>query len=407
MGPWPEEWKASNFPSTAQDIDGAVRGRRPMINGQDISRWTADVCRAGALAAAAFGVAPASALAQSISEGSLDVVQTGDTPEFGFASGSVVVAPIPFSNPTVGSGLALGGAWLFTADPQSTTSSIGVGGFKSDNGSSGYAFGTDLSLAADRYQLSILIGEVDLTYDFNAGRFDFPLTQTASIYRLDLGYGLSREVSVGVGLRYVETSLSTDFLGDLPPEIDAALDLNVLKYGLTADWDNRDSDLYPTRGGRVALEAFRGDVRGDVGRDYDKAVLQGQVFRQGFGRRDVVAGETTACAASETAPFFDTCSLGLVDGLRGFSVTDYIGNRLLSAQAEYRGRIGGSRFGYAVFAGGGWVGETLTSDSGVHGAAGAGLRFRLSRSFPVDFSVDLTANSDGDSLYYVYVGQSF
>lgn len=93
--------------------------------------------------------------------------------------------------------------------------------------------------------------------------------------------------------------------------------------------------------------------------------------------------------------------------IAGFSVTEYIGNQLLSAQAEYRGRIGESRFGYAVFAGGGWVGETITSESGLHGAAGAGLRFRLSRSFPVDFSVDFTGNSDGETLYYIYVGQSF
>ncbi|MGA9254256.1 MAG: hypothetical protein WBV71_17635, partial [Roseobacter sp.] len=125
------------------------------------------------------------------------------------------------------------------------------------------------------------------------------------------------------------------------------------------------------------------------------------------GPNDVVAMSATACRASDSAPFFDACSIGLTDGLRGFSVTDYIGDSLLSVQAEYRGRFGGSRFGYAAFAGAGVVNGTITSESGTHSAAGLGLRYRLSNAFPVDFAGDITINSDDETLYYIYVGQAF
>ena len=52
----------------------------------------------------------------SLSEKTLDVIPTGEEPELGFSSGSFIAAPIPFKNPTIGNGLAAGGAWMFSAD---------------------------------------------------------------------------------------------------------------------------------------------------------------------------------------------------------------------------------------------------------------------------------------------------
>ena len=122
---------------------------------------------------------------------------------------------------------------------------------------------------------------------------------------------------------------------------------------------------------------------------------------------DVLAFSATGCLASNTAPFFDTCSIGLTDGLRGFSVTEYIGESLISAQIEYRGRFSGSRLGYVAFAGASSVGGTQTSSSGIHGAVGVGARYRLSQDFLVDYAVDATLNSDGETLLYVFIGQAF
>ena len=342
----------------------------------------------------------------SLTEETLDIIPTGEEESFGLKNGSVIAVPIPFSNPTVGNGLAVGGGWLFTSDPASNSSSIGLGGFRTDNGSNGLAFGANLNSNANRYRFSFLAGSVDLRYDFEAGSFDFPLKQSGELYKIDAAYGLSEDFSLGIGLQYAKTSLATNFGGTLPPEVSASLDLDVFKFGVISDWDRRDSDIYPTSGTRLTLDVFRGEVRGDVTRDYNKAVVQGSLYRP-VSENGVFAVSATLCGASESAPFFDACSIGLTDGMRGFSVTKYIGDSLISAQTEYRGRIGQSRFGYAAFAGVGSVGGTETSASGIHYAAGIGLRFRLSKSFPVDFSIDATVNSDDETLYYVYVGQSF
>lgn len=357
---------------------------------------------------AAIGLCASTGLAQtSISDESVSVVTEGTQSNIGFSNGSFIAVPIPFSNPTLGSGLAAGVAWLFSADENSSTSSIGLGGFMSDNGSEGGVVSADISLQSDRYNLSFLAGDVSLEYDFTAGPFNFPLKQTGELYRLEGSYGFTPEFSVGLSLRYAETTLSTNFGGVLPPEFSAAADLEVLKTGIISEWDRRDDDIFPTTGSLISLDISRGDVSGSSDLDYNKAVLQGSYFRPALGQNDVFAVSATACKSSDNAPFFDACSIGLTDGLRGFSVTDYIGDSLLSVQAEYRGRFGNSRFGYAAFAGAGVVHETLTSKSGTHSAAGVGVRYRLSKSFPVDFSADVTFNSDEETLYYIYVGQSF
>lgn len=360
------------------------------------------------VAVAALGVCATASFAQSsLSEDSLEVVPKGEESDIGFSNGSFIAVPIPFSNPTLGSGLAAGVAWLFSADENSDTSSIGIGGFRSDNGSEGVALSLDLSFQSDRYNVSFLAGDVSLEYDFTSGRFDFPLEQTGELYKLEGSYGFTPEFSVGLGLSYAETTLSTDFNGILPPEYALAADLEVFKFGIISAWDRRDDDIFPTTGSLLTLDLFRGDVTGTAGLDYDKAVVQGSYFRPGLGSEDVIAVSATGCKTSNNAPFFDACSIGLTDGLRGFSVTDYIGDSLLSFQAEYRGRFGGSRFGYAAFAGAGVVNGTVTSEAGTHSAAGLGLRYRLSKAFPVDFAADVTINSDDETLYYIYVGQSF
>lgn len=102
------------------------------------------------------------------------------------------------------------------------------------------------------------------------------------------------------------------------------------------------------------------------------------------------------------------CSLGGSDNFRGYPSTQYLGDSLASLQLALRGHIAW-RFGYAVFAGVGGVGDQFggLGDTGPLTAAGAGLRFRVSRKFPVDFSIDVAVNQDEETTTYVYVGQRF
>jgi hypothetical protein len=54
-----------------------------------------------------------------------------------FNDPNYLIVPIPISNPTIGSGLALAGAVLFKTDPQSSSSYLGVAGFGTQGGSWG------------------------------------------------------------------------------------------------------------------------------------------------------------------------------------------------------------------------------------------------------------------------------
>ncbi|MEI4234929.1 hypothetical protein [Roseovarius sp. D22-M7] len=69
---------------------------------------------------------------------------------------------------------------------------------------------------------------------------------------------------------------------------------------------------------------------------------------------------------------------------------------------EYRKRLG-KRIGVVAFGGVGAVGDRLDALDDVGAAAGLGLRYRVSKKFPVDGS----RNEEGESLLYISVGQRF
>ena len=121
----------------------------------------------------------------------------------------------------------------------------------------------------------------------------------------------------------------------------------------------------------------------------------------------VVAARGVFCAAGEDAPFFDTCGLGLVDGVRGFPAFSFLGNYSASLQGEYRGHFN-DRFGYVAFVGGGGtnddIGDVLTD---ISVAGGVGLRIRLSKKFALDYAVDYALNDEGDRYLYLSLGQKF
>ena len=174
-----------------------------------------------------------------------------------------------------------------------------------------------------------------------------------------------------------------------------------------ADWDRSDNSLYPTSGTRLSFTGYQSSELERGNREYSKAYVTFDLYHP-LWSSGVLAGRLATCGASDRAPFFDTCSVGNTDGFRGFPATQYLGNRSASAQVEFRQRFG-SRFGVVAFGGAALVGESYgtMTDNGTHSAAGLGLRYRLSRGFPVDFSVDGSVNNDGEKLVYIYVGQRF
>ena len=372
----------------------------------DFALTTRRLHRMGLLAAALVATVAGQAFATDIIDGQVKLIPREESATIGFTNGSFVAAPIPFRNPTIGTGLALGGGYLFKDEARSATSFLGAGGFKTDNGSYGYGLAGNVVLGDNRWKFSGFLGQVELTYDLYTLLGIREIDQSGSIAKVELAYGVTPELSFGVIGRYLDTTIVTD--RTLPAELLADLgDATVIGLGLAGDLDRRDDTIYPTDGSHLSLVLYNNQFDGLRTRDYQKGILLYDTYHR-LGDKGVVAARGALCGATDETPFFDLCSLGGTDAMRGFPVTQYLDNRLASAQVEYR-RVFAGRFGGVAFAGAGTVGADtgeLSLDT-AHAAAGVGARIRLSRTFPVDFSIDASWNDEDEQLLYIYVGQRF
>lgn len=374
------------------------------------SQITSSAMRACALAIGLGGGLSAPVLAQAtLSEQVVDSFNIEPEAPYGLATGSFVIAPIPLIDPTLGTGLVLGAGYLFNSDADSSSSYFGIGALGTDLGSTGYGFASKIFLDSNRWQFGLSAGKVDLKYDLFVLGTPVPLDQSGSLVQASFAYGFTPEFSLGIDARYLESKIKPTNASpnSLPSNIFKALDTEILNLGIVAKWDRRDDTIFPTSGTLVDLQVKHGEILSGLASNYGKATFRLNGYTQALGQ-NVIAGTLAACSATDAAPFYDSCALGGSDSFRGFPVTQYIDSNLMSLQVAWRGRIT-ERFGYAVFAGAGAVAGSFNAlDSAqLHKAAGLGVRYRLSKKFPLEFAVDGTINDEDDRLVYLYVGQRF
>jgi hypothetical protein len=322
----------------------------------------------------------------------------------GFREGSFVAVPIPVNDPTFGTGIVLGGGYLFKADEKSNTSFIGGGVFGTNEGSRAGAIGGSFSFGEKRYNGFGLLGAADLNYDLFILGEPVGIEQEAIAFQGQFRYGFSETVSAGFSLRYLETQFAGVDGKELPAEIQDLTNVSIATVGLVFQWDTRDNTFYPTSGGFLDIQATYNEESGGQNLTYSRSTIGYDHFWS-LGPKAVVGTRIAGCAVQDRAPFFDTCLLG--SELRGLSLFEFYGDELVAAQAEYRGLIN-ERFGYVAFAGVGEVRRNFLSlDSGARYAGGVGARYRVSREFDLDVSLDVTINDKSESYVYFYVGQAF
>lgn len=363
------------------------------------------LCATVLLPTLAATIAPAE---NSAIEPHIDSFDAPQDNEFvGFRNGSVVVAPIPFSNPTIGSGLVLGAGYLFNLDEGSKPSLLGIAALRSDNGSEIYGLAANFAFDNNRWQIKSLYAEADVNYDLFTSLGTLPINQKGTLANLSLSYGFTPEFSTGLALRYLDTEISPDGGPAIPPPFDQFLRMEIANVGLVMDWDTRDDTIYPLEGFYLHAEASKGYTLQGLTGDYSKGFLNYTHYLT-TSPKGVIAARFSTCAAAAETPFFDQCSLGGTDAFRGFSVTQYLDLRSASLQLEYRHRFT-KRIGGVAFAGAGQTGSSFDtlSNGGTHTAFGLGARYRVSKKFPVDFSVDWSRNDEDEDQLYIYVGQRF
>jgi len=326
-----------------------------------------------------------------------------------------VFMPIPISNPSIGTGLALTALHLFPFGGSTQPSLIGAGAAMTSNGTWIAGAGTQLRFKEDLWRVTFGAGVADVHYDFygigeaagDIGASVPVATRTTAMLgtvlrRIGAGfYG-------GAGLRYAGTETSLDT--DLPPGpmyalLSQELNIDTVGVSLIGQYDTRDSSFSPSAGSFASLTLYRFDKA--LGSDLEYGLLDGQWNKYfGIGRYGVVAGRVSACSASDEAPFFDLCQFGQKKDLRGYVSGRYRDHAMYAAQVEYRSPFF-HRFGGVVFAGFGQVAPDWGKfDSDVLSSAGAGLRYLASEKNKVTVSIDYSRVNSEDAWYF-YIGDAF
>lgn len=327
----------------------------------------------------------------------------------------VVVAPIPISNPTVGSGLAVVVMPFYKLGADSPLSNTALAAGYTSSGSWGVGAAQSTRLLGGQMRLDGFLGYVELHYDFfgtgaaaGSDGVSVPIVQKGFAFVPELLFAIGKGAFLGVRYRgvRVETSLDTS---SAPPQFQSlpGLSLTVTSSGLgpVAVFDTRDNDMSPSSG---ILAEIRGNYAGhSLGSDFDYytySVAANYYHRAGPG---VLALRVYACETSDKTPLFDLCLYGSGSDLRGYQAGRYRDHSMAAAQAEYRFPLGG-RFGAVVFGGTGKVAPSFGEIGGQPDlpSVGAGVRWLASPKARVNLSIDVAKGRD-DTSVYVYVKESF
>lgn len=365
-------------------------------------------------------VPPSPDLAQELSEAMpLDpgmVVQTHPAPpgESKETKGEFVVAPIPISDPAVGSGLGVTTVYTFPkkkSEHPSPPPILGGGAFYTSNGSWGGAAVAKLFLKEDRYRVTLGATIGSFNYDlFAAGseREPFAITQDLKGALGQVLVGLAKRWYAGVRVSYLATEVSRQHPREEPiPIPHDQLDSTLVGLGVRVERDSRDSIFYPTAGSRLQLWANHNDT--GLGSDFTftKSWL---IYTKYIKLIDplVLAVEGAGCYATEGGPFYSLCMFGSKNLLRGYTVGQFLDRWTLATQAEGRWRFAKRWIGTA-FVG---VGEDkpalpVSADTDSLPAAGIGLHWIAAPENMITVRAEYAVGEAGLHGFYVAIGQAF
>jgi len=336
-----------------------------------------------------------------------------------------VAAPIPMSNPTIGTGLGVVAALLFPLKKSDTVSPpavLGVGGFYTDSHS--YTVGAAMKayMAEDHWRLLFGGATGQIHYDLflpgvgpGGTPPSIPISQDVSGLQGEVLRRVSGTLFVGAKYNYAHTNLKIDPADADSPAVPPERDFFVTtaSLGPRLQSDSRDSTFYPLRGALF-------DLRADF---YEPAFGGNRTFQsykasvEGFfseGDRGVLAGRLSACNVRGDAPVYALCLFGLQGDLRGYSVGRYLDRSMFAAQAEYRLRLPEDlgffgKFGFVAFGGVGEVAPTFgdMNSENLLPSGGVGIRFLLAKENHINFRIDYAWGKSGSKGLYVGVGEAF
>ncbi len=325
--------------------------------------------------------------------------------------GNFVVVPIPISNPTLDSGLVVGGAYFYPQTEEQKkrqpASLTALGGLYTSNDSRAVVIAQQNYWRNDRWRFTGAVGGADLRLSLLAP--DETDNGSSVDWRINGGFlfaKLSRRITGdwygGIFTRIVDANQSIATLSEDTESEFLLGDVTSSGLGAVFEFDARDNPFYSTSGRYFKIDALLNDE--SIGSDQTYQSYSG-AFRSYHKLADsvVLAWELQGCKRGGTVPLWDACTIKL----RGFSVTDYLGKVSASGQVEARWQLS-KRWGMVGFAGSGYFGSSFNDFRSRESipSYGAGIRFTVLPAKHINLRVDFARSRDSDAVH-VSVGEAF
>lgn len=362
---------------------------------------------------------------QPLDEGATPEVASGPEAEEGQGARfgkDLLIAPIPVSNPALGTGLAVTGVLYYNPNDEPTPWVTGVGAGYTSTDTWGGGLFHQMSFGDDRFRVSAMGGYGDAKLKFygigsqaGSAGVSVDLRNRGTMTYLDgevrlFDRGLLSHLHVGARVSYLRVrstiSIPTPDRPDLNlPEFERRSAVSALGPSFT--FDTRDHPFNPHKGVLVTGTWMFG--AGFLGSDYEHRKLE--ILSTGYfplAKKTVLAVRKTACAVKGDAPFFDLCMFGKHMDLRGYEAGRYRDGATWAFQVELRQGVT-EKFGVVAFGGVGGIAKTskdIWKHSYVLGSGGGGLRYLASKANNVNLRFDVAWGKDGAAFYFG-VGEAF
>jgi hypothetical protein len=337
----------------------------------------------------------------------------GDESQLTLERGNLVVAPIPISNPTLGTGLVAVTAYFYAQTEEQKkvqpASISGIAAMYTSNDSKAVAIAQQNYWSNNNWRFTGVVGAADFRLPLLAP--DQSSNGQSVDWQIDGGFLLARLSRKLRGSWYgggftrlidADQAIQTG----APPDPDAGIDLtdNVRAVGLgvTFEFDTRDLPGNAFRGRYLKVEGLFNDERIGSQRTYQNYSFALRSYHE-LSDSLVLAWEAQSCNRAGQVPLWDACRISL----RGFATTDYLAKATASAQVEARWRMS-KRWGLVGFGGAGYASTSFSDirENEPIPSYGVGLRFSVLPAKRVNMRLDYARSTKSDAIHFS-VGEAF
>lgn len=331
-----------------------------------------------------------------------------------------LVVPVPFSDPSLGTGLALGGVVFYTPNDGKHQWVSGAGGVWTSRDSRGIAAFHKMYLADDRFRLNAT-GSGFIRHDrfYGIGAAAGDLNQALRLRTREAKLKLrglwevsgDSEGAFFLGFQYLllvndAEPEEGDTSGVLPPPPEE-LDSTLSAIGPVALYDSRDNHDQPGKGLYLVAAWVVGSTALGDSFSHDTFTAVANVYHS-LREDTVIAGRASLCGVGGDAAYYALCRYGSSENLRGYPSDRYRDRAAWTAQGEVRHQFG-RRWGGVAFFGIGGISPSsrhIFSESNFLPAGGVGVRYRLFKDNDVRLRLDVAVGKDADGVY-LSIGEAF